>query len=71
MHTTTANSDLGEIVIHHNSDWSGDATIVLPGPRAAGGGREIVLPGEVVLAIGLAIGRKDVVERVIDFLEDL
>jgi hypothetical protein len=42
-----------------------------PGPRDAGGGREIVLPGEVVLAIGLAIGRKDVVERVIDFLEDL
>lgn len=33
MHTMIVNSQMGQIRIHHNSDWSGDVEIVCPNGR--------------------------------------
>jgi len=69
MHSMKVKIRSGEVVINHNSDWSGDVVLVIL--EAGKPERRVEIPGEVLLAIGKESAMKYVRSSVVEFVEDL
>lgn len=79
MHSSTFKIEgyQGDVVVLHNGDWSGDATVIF---REAVYGawdkqekpeQRITIPGKLFIAISLPLAKKYVIENVIRGLEQI
>lgn len=59
MHTLVKVINGIEYRVHHNGDWSGDATVVYT--DRAGGTVEVTMPGELLKACGRDRAFRDVI----------
>ena len=65
MHTTNFKVDGQDVIVHHDGDWSGDAIVCLPD------GKEVRIPGPVLIAIGHKAAVETIRDQIVDLLEDL
>jgi len=73
MHTTTIDTTeiqgIQRAVVHHNGDWSGEATICWSGDD--GSENEVKVPGELLHLVMWDTTKEFFQSRLIGFLEDL
>jgi hypothetical protein len=69
MHTTTisylAEGQFHRVVIHHNTDWSGEVLVYL-----GGGDQPVKLPGAVILALVDDIGKQRLAARITSLITE-
>ena len=79
MHTTVVKTeDYGEVRIHHNGDWSGDAIVRWqteivrqPEGNAQETFKEVTLPGSLLIELSKKAAKEHLVSEIIGFVEQL
>lgn len=67
MHTTSFQVEgHGEVLVAHNADWSGDATIIYKSGKKQ---KRVDLPGGLLQALGMEAARDKIRDGLISYLE--
>lgn len=86
MHTTRFQVEglkgevVGEVVVNHNADWSGEAIVTFEDPSGrkstypdpvVGGWIELRLPGPLLVALGRQAATAHLKDEIVRFVENL